>query len=79
MQLFYHIIARIISLAKSRYADWVKFSSLDKTQSYYFQGAARANKSKESFEWANFLLQFIKEDKTLSTNKSETLFSRLVR
>jgi hypothetical protein len=43
-------------LGESRYADWVKFSGLDETQSYYLQGAARANKSRQSFEWANFLL-----------------------
>jgi hypothetical protein len=37
-------------LGESRYADWVKFSGLDQTQSYFLQGAARANKSKQSFE-----------------------------
>ena len=56
-------------LGESRYADWVKFSGLDETQSYYLQGAARANKSKQSFEWANFLLQFVKEDKDAYTAK----------
>ncbi len=61
-------------LGESRYADWVKFSGLDETHSYYFQGAARANKSKQSFEWANFLLQFVKEDKDTFYNKFETLF-----
>ena len=39
-------------LGESRYADWVKFSGLDETQSYYLQGAARANKSKQSFEYS---------------------------
>ncbi len=61
-------------LGESRYADWVKFSGLDETQSYYLQGAARANKSKQSFEWANFLLQFVKEDKDAFYYKVEALF-----
>ena len=60
-------------LGESRYVDWVKFSGLDETQSYYLQGAARANKSKQSFEWANFLLQFVKEDKDAFCNKFEVL------
>jgi GTP-sensing pleiotropic transcriptional regulator CodY len=47
---------------------------LDETQSYYLQGAARANKSKQSFERANFLLQFVKEDKDAFCNKFEVLF-----
>jgi len=62
----------------SRYADLVKFSNLDETQSYYLQGAARANKSKQSFEWANFLLQFVKEDKDAYTAKLRSC-SRLNR
>ena len=61
-------------LGESRYAEWVKFSGLDQTQSYYLQGAARANKPKESFEWANFLLQFVKEDKDAFYYKVEALF-----
>ena len=61
-------------LGESRYADWVKFSGLDETQSYYLQGAARANKSKQSFEWANFLLQFVKEDKDARYYQVEALF-----
>ncbi len=61
-------------LGESRYADWVKFSALDETQSYYLQGAARANKSKQSFEWANFLLQFVKEDKDALYYQVEALF-----
>jgi hypothetical protein len=43
-------------LGESRYVDWVKFSGLDETRSYYLHGAARANKSKQSFNRANFLL-----------------------
>ena len=35
---------------------------------------ARANKSKQSFEWANFLLQFIKEDKDSLYCQVEVLF-----
>ena len=61
-------------LGESRYADWVKFSMLDESQSYYLQGAARANKSKQSFEWANFLLQFVKEDKDALYYQVEALF-----
>jgi phage terminase large subunit-like protein len=61
-------------LGESRYADWVKFSGLDETQSYYLQGAARANKSKQSFEWANFLLQFVKEDNDVKYYQVEALF-----
>ena len=37
-------------LGESRDADWVRFSGLDETQSYYLQGAARANKPKQSFK-----------------------------
>ena len=62
-------------LGESRYADWVKFSGLDETQSYYLQGATRATKSKQSFEWANFLLQFVKEDKDAFNLKVKILFS----
>ena len=47
-------IRRDPKLSESQYADWVKFSALDETQSYYLQGAARANKPKHSFEWAKF-------------------------
>ena len=61
-------------LGESRYADWVKFSGLDEAQSYYLQGAARANKSKQSFEWANFLLQFVKEDNDAKYYQVEALF-----
>jgi hypothetical protein len=61
-------------LGESRYADWVKLSNLDETQSYYLQGAARANKSKQSFEWANFLLQFVKEDNDARYYQVEALF-----
>ena len=61
-------------LGESRYANWVKFSGLDETQSYYLQGAARANKSNQSFEWAKFLLQFVKEDKDAYYCEVEALF-----
>jgi ribonuclease BN (tRNA processing enzyme) len=61
-------------LGESRYAGWVKFFGLDETQSYYLQGAARAIKSKKSFEWANFLLQFVKEDKDAFYYKFEAFF-----
>jgi hypothetical protein len=61
-------------LGEARYADWVKFSGLKESESYYAQGAVRANKSKQSFEWANFLLQFVKEDKDAFYYKVEALF-----
>ena len=61
-------------LGESWYADWVKLSGLDQTLSYYLQGAARATKSKQSFEWANFLLRFVKEDKDNYYYKVEALF-----
>jgi hypothetical protein len=61
------------ALGEARYAEWVKVSDLDETQSYYAQGAARA-KSKQSFEWANFLLQFVKEDQEACYYKVEALF-----
>lgn len=57
-----------------RYAEWVKLSGLDETQSYYAQAAARAGKCKQSFEWANFLLQFVKEDQDAKYYKVEALF-----
>jgi hypothetical protein len=62
------------ALGEARYAEWVKVSGLDETKSYYAQGAARATKSKQSFEWANFLLQFVKEDQDARYYKVEALF-----
>jgi hypothetical protein len=61
-------------LGESRYADWVKASELDDSQSYYAQGAARAAGVKQSFEWAKFLLEFVKEDKDSYYYKVEALF-----
>jgi hypothetical protein len=63
-----------LKLGESRYEDWVAFSGLDQTQSYYLQGAARAAGTKQSFNWANFLLQFVKEDKDALYYKVEALF-----
>jgi hypothetical protein len=63
-----------LKLGESRYSDWVKSSGLDETQSYYLQGAAWANKFRQSFEWANFLFQFVKEDKETLDYKVEALF-----
>ena len=62
------------AFGEARYAEWVKLSGLDETQSYYAQGAARAAKSKQSFEWAKFLLQFVKEDQDARYYKVEALF-----
>ena len=73
-QPFWHTIARILKRGEARYADWVKFSGPDETQSYYLQSATHANKSKQSFEWVNFLFQFLKEDKEAFFYKVETLF-----
>jgi len=61
------------ALGEARYAEWVKVSELDDTKGYYAQAAARA-KSSESFEWAKFLLQFVKEDKDAKYYKVEALF-----
>ena len=62
------------AFGEARYAEWVKQSGLDETQSYYAQGAARSAKSKQSFEWAKFLLQFVKEDQDARYYKVEALF-----
>ena len=62
------------AFGEARYVEWVKLSGLDETQSYYAQGAARAAKSKQSFEWAKFLLQFVKEDQDARYYKVEALF-----
>jgi hypothetical protein len=62
------------AFGETRYAEWVKLSGLDETQSYYAQGAARAAKSKQSFDWAKFLLQFVKEDQDARYYKVEALF-----
>jgi hypothetical protein len=62
------------SLGESRYVEWVKASGLDDSQSYYAQGAARASGVKQSFEWAKFLLEFVKEDKEAYYYKVEALF-----
>ncbi len=61
------------ALAEARYAEWVRLSNLDETNGYYAQAAARA-KSNQSFEWAKFLLQFVKEDKDAKYYKVEALF-----
>lgn len=61
------------ALGEARYAEWVKVSELDDTKGYYAQAAARA-KSSESFEWAKFLLQFVKEDQDAKYYKVEALF-----
>ncbi len=63
-------------LGESRYAVWVKFSGLDETQVIYLQGAALANKSKLSFEWANIFLQLSKKITMPITNMCKTLISK---
>ena len=61
-------------LGEERYSGWVKDSNLDETQSYYLQGAQRASGTRQNFDWAKFLLQFIKEDKDAYYYKVEALF-----
>jgi hypothetical protein len=63
-----------LQLGDERYSDWVKDSDLDETQSYYLQGAQRAAGTRQSFDWAKVLLQFIKEDKDAYYYKVEALF-----
>jgi len=62
------------AMGESRYAEWVKVSELDETKGYYAQAAERAGRSSQSFEWAKFLLQFVKEDKDAKYYKVEALF-----
>jgi hypothetical protein len=61
-------------LAKERYSGWVKDSNLDESQSYYLQGAQRAAKTKQNFDWAKLLLESIKEDTDAYYYKVEALF-----
>ncbi len=63
-----------LQLGEERYSGWVKDSNLDETQSYYLQGAQRAGGIKQNFDWAKFLLQFVKEDKDAYYYKVEALF-----
>ena len=63
-----------LQLGEERYSGWVKDSNLDETQSYYLQGAQRAAGTRQNFDWAKFLLQFVKEDKDAYYYKVEALF-----
>ena len=63
-----------LQLGEERYNGWVKDSNLDETQSYYLQGAQRAAGTRQNFDWAKVLLQFIKEDKDAYYYKVEALF-----
>jgi hypothetical protein len=58
---------------ESRYAEWLKALGLDESASYYDQARARRY-PKESFQWAQFLLQFVKEDQDAKYYKVEALF-----
>jgi hypothetical protein len=58
---------------ESRYSEWVKSLGLDETASYYDQALARRY-PRESFQWAQLLLQFVKEDKEAKYYKVEALF-----
>ncbi len=60
-------------VGEKRYQQWVKDSSLDETRGYYEQGVERAQ-NKQSFAWADFLIQFVKEDKEAKYYKVEALF-----
>jgi hypothetical protein len=63
-----------LEFGESRYAEWIKLSGLDETQSYYAQAAARASRCRQSFDWAQFLIQFINEDQDAKHYKVEALF-----
>lgn|GEM_PF-3209029 len=60
-------------LGEVRYQQWLKDSGLDETRGYYEQGVERAQ-NRQSFAWADFLLQFVKEDKDAKYYKVEALF-----
>ena len=60
-------------LGEARYLQWLKDTSLDETRGYYEQGAERAQ-MKQSFAWADFLLQFVREDQDAKYYKVEALF-----
>ncbi len=60
-------------LGEARFRQWLKDSALDETRGYYEQGAERA-KNRQSFAWADFLLQFVKEDKDAKYYQVEALF-----
>jgi hypothetical protein len=60
-------------LGEERYQQWLKDSGLDETKGYYEQGAERAQ-NRQSFAWADFLLQFVKEDKDAKYYEVEALF-----
>jgi hypothetical protein len=62
------------ALGEERYAEWLAASGLDETKGYYAQAAERA-KSHQSFGWAKFLLQLVKEDKDARYYKVEALFA----
>jgi hypothetical protein len=61
-------------LGEQRYSDWVKDSNLDETQSYYLQGVQRATGTKQNFDWAKLILEFVKEDQDAYYYKVEALF-----
>ena len=63
-----------LQLGEERYLGRVKDSNLDEAQSYYLQGAQRAAKTKQSFNWAKLLLQLVKEDTDAFYYKVEALF-----
>jgi hypothetical protein len=63
-----------VQLVEERYSGWVKDSNLDESQSYYLQGAQRAAKTKQNFDWAKLLMEFIKEDTDAYYYKVEALF-----
>ena len=60
-------------LGEARYLQWLTDSGLDEARGYYEQGAERAQNT-QSFAWADFLLQFVKEDQDAKYYKVEALF-----
>lgn len=61
------------SLGENRYAAWIKALGLDESKGYREQAQSRLG-LKESFRWAQFLMQFIKEDPEARYYKVEALF-----
>lgn len=62
-----------LALGENRYAAWVRALGLDEAKGYREQAQSRLG-LKESFRWAQFLMQFIKEDPEARYYKVEALF-----
>jgi hypothetical protein len=62
-----------LPLGENRYAAWIKALGLDESRGYREQAESRLG-LKESFRWAQFLLQYVKEDPEARYYKVEALF-----